>query len=356
MSEEKVILLTKNKRLHNALLQSLRQKNLVYETTIPALNDFDHITQMIKITKNTLFLGEAFNNFIKANNCTPLCIILDYKMDFGLPKELDPDNMRLLKAFTLSSAVLINMTNLDCNVMNIILIGEPQYVKQLDMFKLNPHLIYKIVKTENPQLNHLLDKVIQNSEIIKNLLTIDYLLIDESKDFLSTSKKLDGIIDKLLQKKKSMMNLKNGKDQTEILSGQFEPAKLLFKISDSRLYVDGKIFNIENNPKFEKYRENIIYLLGYYVHNNVLQVNEKIEKFLLDDYPRIKKMSEDAEVNINIEDHTIIDGGIAPALNILLSIKLKDFRNIRLITSPLNFGKMENSPGFISLRNYILKK
>ena len=160
----------------------------------------------------------------------------------------------------------------------------------------------------------------------------------------------------MLLKRQSLLNLKKGKDQTGILTGKFDAAKVLYKISDLRLYMEGKIYNIENNPKFDKYKENVVYILGYYVQSNMSEVNTKLEKFLLDDLPKIKQLTIDTELNISLEGHTIIDGGVAPALNILLSIKLKDFKNIRLTTSPVNYNKMENSPGFISLRKYIIKK
>ena len=355
MAGEKAIILTKDKRLLKALLQSVRKKKLEYEAESASLYNLEHISRMIKSIKNTSFIREAYSNFIKDNDGTPLCIILDYKIDFGLSKELDPDNMKLLKTFVVSSVILTNKTNLAYNVTNIILIGSPQNLKQLELFKSNPHLVYKIVKTENPQVNQLLDEALGNPEQTKHLFTMDYLLMDETNDTISAANKLEVILDKLLRKKQSLLNLKKSKGQTELLTGKYEPAKLLYKISEARLYLDGKIYNIENNSKFDKYKENTIYIQGYYIHGNVNEVNEKIEKFVLDDLPKLRKISIDTEINISLNSHTIIDGGIAPALNILLSIRLKDFKNIHLITSPVNFKKIEKSPGFISLRNYIIK-
>ncbi len=356
MAGEKVIILTENKRLLKALLQSVKQKNLEYETEIMSLYDMDHIKKMITTTKNTRFIREAFGSFIKENNGPPLCIILDYKFDFGLDESLDPDNMKLLRTFAISSVILVNISHLVYNVSNIVLIGSLEHLKQLEMFKSNPHLIFKIVKTENPQLNKMLDDAVKDPDKIKSLLSINYILMDEKNDCLSASNKLEVIFDKLIQKRQSLINLKMGKNQTGIITDHHEPARIIYKISDSRMYVSGKTFDIQDNSKFNKYRENIIYIHGYYIQNNASKVSDRLERFIIDDLPKIKSISIDTEINISLEEHTIIDGGIAPALNILLSIKLKDFRNIRLITSPVNFNKMENSPGFISLRNYILKK
>ena len=355
-SGKKVIVLTRNKRLLQALVNSVRQKGLEYESEIISLYDMDHITRMIKSTGNTRFLREAFSDLIKENNGTPFCIIIDYLVDFGLPKDLDPDNMKLLRTFAISSIILANTTNLLYNTTNIVLISSPEYLEQMEAFKLNPHLVFKIAKTQNPGLNKMLDEVLENPEKIKRVFTMNHLLMDETNDYMSAANKLGVLLDKYIQEKQSLLNLKKSKSQTEILTGEYDPAKILFKISDTKIYIEGKIFNIEGNPKFEKYKENIIYLQGYYVQSNVARVNERLEKFILVDYPKIKPLSIDSEINISLGEHTIIDGGITPALNILLSMKLKDFKDINLITSPVNFTKMENSPGFISLRDYIIKK
>ncbi len=356
MSGQKVIILTRNKRLRQGLIQSIKLKGLEVESDIISLYDMDHITKMIKNTGNTGFLRNAFSDLIKENNGTPFCIILDYLVDFGLSKELDPDNLKLLKTFSISSIILANISNLQYNTTNIVLIGSPENLKQLEIYKSDPHLVFKIAKTQNPGLNKMLEEVIENPKKIKNVFTVNYLLMDQTNDYLSAANKLETLLDKYIQKRLSLINLKKSKSQTEILTGEYDPAKILFKISDSQIYIDGETFNIEGNSKFEKYKENIIYIQGYYIQSTVARVNETLEKFILVDYPKIRQLSIDSEINISLEEHTIIDGGITPALNFLLSMKLKDFKDIHLITSPVNFTKIENSPGFISLRDYIIKK
>lgn len=355
-SGQKVIVLTKNKRLRQALIQSIKKKGLEYESEIISLYDIDHITKMIKSTGNTRFLRNAFSDLIKENNGTPLCIIIDYLVDFGLSKELDPDNMKLLRTFSISSIILANISNLLYNITNIVLIGSPGNLKELEIFKSNPHFVFKIAKTQNPGLNKILDEVLENPEKIKNVFTVNYLLMDQTNDYLSAASKLETLLDKYIQKRQSLINLKRSNSQAKLLTGEYDPAKILFKISDTQIYIAGETFDIDGNPEFEKYKKNIIYIQGYYIQSTVARVNETLEKFILIDYPKIRQLSVDSEIHISLEDQAIIDGGIAPALNILLSTKLKDFKDIHLITSPVNFTKIENSPGFISLRNYIIKK
>ena len=156
----------------------------------------------------------------------------------------------------------------------------------------------------------MLDEVLENPEKINNVFTVNYLLMDQANDYISAAGRLETLLDKYIQKRKSLINLEKGKTQTEILSGEYDPAKILFKISDTRLYIDGKIFNTEGDPKFEKYKENIIYIQGYYIQSTVAHVNKILEKFILVDYPKIKPISKDSEIHISLGDHTIIDGGI----------------------------------------------
>ncbi|MHA1344763.1 MAG: hypothetical protein ACTSQG_12310 [Promethearchaeota archaeon] len=310
----------------------------------------------IRVAKNTSFLREAFSDFIKENNGTPLCIVLDYRIDFGLPKNLDPDHLKLLKTFIIASTILREKTDLKYNMMNLVLIGTPKDLKHLELFKNQPHLVYKLVRTNNEHVNKLIEQSLNNPERVKKILTIDYILIDETNDTISAAKRLGVILDRLLQKRQSLINEEKTKVQTKLITGDYDPAKILYKISDARVYIDGKIYNVENNPKFTKYKENIIYVLGYYVQSTVNKVNAKLEKFILEDFPKIRKVTTDTEINISLNSFTIIDGSVTPSLNLLLSTKLKGFKNINLLTSPVNFNKMENSPGFISLRNYIIKR
>lgn len=355
MENKKIIVLTVDKRLYKAILLSVKSKGLEVETKSSYLSDIEHIGKLLKLSKNTSFLRDEYSNFIKENNGTPLAVILDYKIDFELDPTLDPDKMKLLRTFIISSVILQNIANLAYSISNFILIGHPQYLKQFKLFKENPHLIFKLVRTTNPQINAMLDKNLNNPEYTKKIFSFDYILMDESNDVITASQKLELILDELLKKKQSIMNKEKTKDQTEIITGEQEPAKIIYKLSNSRLYMDGKLFNIENNNKFEQYRENIIYIAGYYTHLTVNLVNLKLLKLILEDLPKLKNISADAKLEISINSHTVVDSGTTHALNIILTTKLSDYKNIKIITSPENFSKFEKSPGFISLRNYIMK-
>ncbi|MBU1077999.1 MAG: hypothetical protein KKH98_11945 [Spirochaetes bacterium] len=356
MAEKKCILLTKHKRLHTALSQAIKQKRLQCETEISSLSNIDHIARMIKLTKNTSFLRDAYSEFLKQNNSTPLCVILDYRIDFGLPIQMDPDQMKLVRTFLISSLIVNDMTDLEYNLTNMIFVGSPVHLKHFEKYKSEPESIFKGIETDTQKLNLLLEKIRNNREEARKYFYFDYLIIDERNDVFPAVKKLEEIIETIHINKQKLINKEKTKHQTEIISGQYDAAKVLYKLSAFRLYLEGKIYNIENNPKFDKYEENIIYIIGHYVHNNCNEVNKKIEKFIIEYLPKLRKLSLDTDINISLNSHTIIDGGVTHGLNILLSTKLKDFKNIRLITSPVNYSKMERSPGFIFLKNYIFKK
>ncbi|MDD5067743.1 MAG: hypothetical protein PHF84_11925 [bacterium] len=355
-TNNKFILLTANKRLFQALSQAIRSKKLDLETDLPPLCDIDYIRKILVRTKNTSFIREAYSNFIKKYNGTPLGIIIDYKIDLNLDPELDPDKMKLLKTLLISGVILSNMTNLNYTFTNLICIGSPDSLNQFKVFKDKPFLLYKWMKTSNPQINRLLENKVLYPEKTIETFSFDYILIDEKNDIISASKKLELIIDHIVSRKQSYINREMTKNQTEILKGDFEPAKLIFKISSHRAYMDGKIYDVENNPKFKAFEESMIYIIGHYVNSTLTVVNEKIKKFLLEDLPKIRKIDQDTEINIILNDEAVIDGSTTPSLNIFFSITLRDYKNIHLIPSPQNFGKMEKSPGFISLKNFILKK
>lgn len=355
-SNKQFILLTVNKRLYQALSQAIRSKKLDVETGFQALSDLDYIRKFLSRTKNTSFIREAYSSFIKKYSGTPLGIIIDFRIDLNLEPELDPDRMKLMRTLLISGVILSNMTDLVYNLTNIICIGGPENLNQFKVFKEKPHLLFKLCKTSNPQINRLLEDKVNYPDKTMATFFFDYILIDEKNDIISASKKLELIIDNILARKQSLINREMTKNQTQILKGEHEPARIIFKISSQRMYMDGQIVNIEENAQFANYPENIIHVLGYYVSSTLSTVNEKIRRFILEDLPKIRKIDADTEIILHLGPEAVIDGSTTPSLNIFFSITLRDFKNIHVVPSPENFGKMERSPGFISLKNYIIKK
>ncbi len=354
----KIVIITENRRLYQALSNIIiKKKNCSIEENIPALSDLNLIKTQIKVVKKTFFIREAYSDFIKTYNCPPLALILDYKIDLGLEKSLDPDNKKLLRTFLISSVIFTKSSNFNiANNINMIFIGKPKDIKELEIFKDCPHMIFKTVKTTNPTINSFLDYYIKNPIEAKKIFYFDYLIIDNTNDVVKPAEKFEKILDKILERKETLMHKEKTKNQTPIIKGNFEPAKIMYKISNARLYIDGKIYNIENNPKFNEYKPDIVYIVGYYVNNTIQDVNKKLEKFFVEDLPKIKKVTPEEKIVLSLNSHTVIDGATTHALNTLLSYKLHMFKNISIITTEENYKKMGNSPGFISLKKFLTKK
>lgn len=353
----KIIVLTENQRLYHALANVIKEKKCIIDTSIPALSDLNLIKTQLKVSKNTSFLRVAYSEFLKTNNSLPLAIIMEYKIDVGLEKAIDPDKKKILRAFLISNVTYTKSHSFNPNsCINMIFIGGPGDARELDIIKDYPHLIFKTVKTTNESINSFLEYYTKNPTETKKIFHFDYIIIDETNDVVGPSRDFEKILDGLLISKEKMEVQEKIKDQTPIMEGDFEPAKIMYKISDARLYVDGEIFNIENKPKFDKYQEGTIYIVGYYVNNTVQEVNRKLDKFLTEDLPKIKKITPEDKIILSLNSHTIIDGATTHALNTLLSYKLYDFKNIHILTSAENQKKIKNSPGFISLRKFINEK
>ncbi len=354
MGSDKVILLTDNKRLYQALQPEIKKKNLTIENSIKDISDLNYIKSLINITKSTKFIREGFSKFIKENKSTPFATIIDYRIN------IDKDNPRakatfpLCRTFLITAAILDKMPDLEYNKYNFILIGYPTDLKIFEIFHSYPHMIFKNLIKILPNLSKILNKYAENPEYTQSLFYFDYLIIDNvNNDITPALTKFEKIINKLNEKKIKEKNMERAKDQTPLMQGNFEPAKIMYKISNARVYIDGKIYNIENNPKFNKYKENIIYIVGHFVNTTVKDVSQKLEKFIINDLPKIKKVTPDMPLYISVNSHTIVDGATAPNLSVFLGTKLSQFKNIKILTSKDNLSKFEKSPGFITLKKYI---
>ncbi len=354
MGSKKTIILTDNIRLHKALLPVLKKRNLILEEDIKEISNLNYIKTLISIKKNTRFIQEGFSKFIKENHSTPLAIVIDYRIN------PDKDNPRakatfpLCRSFILTSAILNTIPDLEYNKYNYIWVGAPTDLKVFEIFHKYPHMIFKNLVKSYPSLDKILNRYANDLEHTQSLFSFDYLIIDNiNNDVTPAVDKFEKIIDKILQTHEKEKIVEQTKDQTPIMSGEFEPAKVLFKISDSRLYVDGKLFNIENNSRFNKYKENVIYIVGHFVQSTSRQVSDNLTKLLINDLPKIKKVTPDIPINISVNSHTIVDGSTAPALSVLIGTKLSQFKNIKILTSKDNLAKFEKSPGFITLKKYI---
>ncbi len=357
MDNKKTILLTDNIRLHKALLPELKKREINIENEIKEISNLNYIKTVINLRKNTKFIQEGFSKFIKQNNSTPVATIIDYRVN------IDKDNPRavpsfpLCRSFVITSALLNTLPDIKYNKYNYILIGTPTDLKIFEIFKSYPHMIFKNLIKSYPALDKILNKYANDGNYTKSLFYFDYLIVDNiNNDVTPAVVKFGEIINKILENQEKEQHQEKVKGQTPILSGEFEPAKVLFKISDSRVYVDGKLFNIENNPKFDKYKENIIYIVGHFVNSTKDKVAENIAKLILNDLAKLKKVTPDSPINISVNSHTIVDGSTVPTLSVLIGTKLSQFKNVHILTSNKNLSKFQNSPGFITIRKYIQLK
>lgn len=353
----KIIFITENKRLFHSISNVTKKYKLEIESELLPLCDLTFIKTQLKFNPSTKFIRTAFLDFYKKYNHLPFLILMDYRIDAGLSKEVDPDNKKILRAILVSTALITKSENFHNNEkVNIILIGSPKDIKDFEIYKSHPYFIFKTIKTSNLAIDSILEFYVNNPEKTKEIFYFDYLVINENQDVVTPTNDFERIVKNIIEKKEKLLIAEKTKDQTPIITEYYEPAKVMYKISDARLYVDGQIFDITGKEKFKELKEGIIYIVGHYVNSNYLEVNKKIEKFLREDLSKIRKFTPDEKIIISINSHTVIDGSTSTAINTLFGFKLSDFKNLVILTSEENHKKLENSPGFISLRKYLLKE
>jgi hypothetical protein len=355
MEANKIIILTENKRLFHSISNVIKNNNCEISNDMPLLADMTLIKTQLKITQNTTFLRTAFFDFIKKYSQPPILTLLDYKIETGLPKEIDPDNKKILRTFLLTLATYSKSEFFqNKHKLNLIMIGTSKDLRELEIYKSYPHFAFKNIKTSNQIVNSILEFYANNPEETKKIFNFDYIIVDESQDVIKPTNEFERILKNILETREKTEIAEKSKGQTPIMHGNFEPAKIIYKISDAKIYIDGNFYDISDKTQFNDYKENIVYIVGHYVNPTISEVNKKIEKFLKEDLPKIKKIGPNEKIIFSLNSHTIVDGSTSTALNTLFGFKFADYKNLAIITSKENYQKFLNSPGFISLKKYFL--
>ena len=120
---QKSILLTQDRRLEQFIKVLMRTKKKELESEFPLLSDLNALRTDIQQYGNTLHLRGEFGSFIKSFGF-PYMIIMDYFIDFGLPKSVDPDMRKLLRTFLIAFTILANGKGFDSATSNLVLRGR----------------------------------------------------------------------------------------------------------------------------------------------------------------------------------------------------------------------------------------
>jgi len=349
---EKTILLAGDKRLEQSIKLLLNTKKKFVEKDLPLLSDLTAIHRDIGQFQNTLHLRGEFGSFVKSHGF-PFMIIMDYIIDFGLPKQVDPDMRKLFRTFLIAFTILANGKGYDGTKVNIVLIIDRHMKDSVAGFERDPSLFLDRLKTQDSRVNAILDSFSKDQERVNNLYNIRHICRPEEGNYKREIDSLDRIIDETDDCLRVKERDKKMSGATGMITDDLEPATVICRSTQDRIIVNGKPREISEDER-KRYQVKNINLIGAITSKTVKTVCDRI----LDTFTvmnRINPFKKDDKIFINIPDTSTLDGSFAPSMGSFLNGELGAYSGISINIGAVNCSRVRQSPGFIAIRDYLIK-
>jgi hypothetical protein len=349
---KKTILLTSDRRLEQSIKLLLRMKKKEVENKFSLLSDIKTIERDLQRFQNTVHLRGEFGSFIKRSGL-PFMIIMDYIIDFTLPKQIDPDFRKLFRTFLIAFTILANGKGYDTAKANIVLIIDRKLESNVARFERDPTVFLENLKTQDERVNAIIGSFSREKDRVQSFFNIRHIFYPHDGNYKKEIDSLDRIVDEAdsaLIKKEREAGLG---EVTEMITDDLEPATVICRATQDRIIVNGKPREVSDEER-EEFHEKNINLLGAITSKTVKDVCDRI----LDTFTAMDKINpfkKDEKVFINIPDSSILDGSFASSMGSFLNGELRAYTGISINIGKENCSKVRQSPGFIAIRDHLIK-
>jgi len=342
-----ILLLSDNNRISLSLKKVLSENNLEVNSDYINLTSLSLIRKIIKNTQNTSFIRTEYLKFIQQKGY-PFFIAIDYKIDSGLPNELDPDQLKILKTFLISISILAKGKGFENIKGNILLLTKNENNAIAQEYEKNPHFIMNIIKTKDPVVNKLLEQLKSNRNEFNKLFFIKTTNFEKnSNDFTFDIKNyIDAI--------KARENLRKPVNTSPKMSSENNPpASIIYKLNEDKIFIDSILNEDEKNDEnFSLLKNKQIYIKGYWTNKTQLEVSEKLLQFIKTGPEKDNKFDKEENINIILDNNTKLDASTAPSLVQLLARDLINYK-ISVKTSNENNEILQKSEGYKLIQKQI---
>jgi len=348
----KTLVITQDKRLEQfiKLLMKRRKKEVV--TSLPLLSDIATIKNDLQKNKNTLNIRGEFGYFIK-NFGFPYMTIMDYKADFGLPEEIDPDKRKLLRTFLISFTILANGKGFGQAVANLTLIVEKKEFIYVSRFSKNPFMLLEQIKTRDPRVNRMLDFFIHNPGKAKDFFHISCIFKPQHGKYNQEIERLEKILDETDNLLSRNIREKEEVDLTEMITDEVEPANVVFRPTPQKVIVNGEIRDA-TDEEIKIYPEREIFLMGALTVKTMNEVKDRIIK-TINTAGRLSPIKKNEKISISIPDTSIIDGSFSSSIGSFITNELAAYSNISINIGQKNAERLKKSKGYFLIKDFVIK-
>lgn len=348
VQSRKAIIITENKRLAMTIHGALGKSKIDIETSYLNLYSIPMIRKIIGKTGNTAFIRSELLTFVREAG-VPFLIALDYTIDLGLDAALDPDRRKLLRTLLISYIILSRGRGFENLKGNFLLIGTSRQMGQISAIEGNPVSILNILTTRDAIVNSFINELRHNPMKFQSLFYFRGLNAELPAGDVVTA--VHNCVRSIGDRMRLISQLESRQQPSERKT-EDELAKIVYRLDDARVSVDGDICDIQQNDGYARLKENEFYILGRWAGRNITAVADKFKNSILRGVATARFGPDDAIV-VHLEDGCTIDASTAASLAQVLLKDLISYRNIKIAVSDANRVILEKSSGYTMLKNYL---
>ncbi|MFW6181569.1 MAG: hypothetical protein ACOC8N_07460, partial [Spirochaetota bacterium] len=317
---DKSIVLLQDRRTAQYLKLFLGKRNKEVDTSSPLLSDIEAVRNELYVTRNTSNIRVAFGQFIK-NHGFPFLVALDYTVDFGLKEQEDPDRRKVLRTILISYIILANAKGFDRSLANIVLLCGKKDAHLVEVYRNNPSILLKQLRTNDERVNALIRSHIQKGDELRRFLNLFPLVRPTDGDYHGMLENLGRYVDLIEKELKQARGGEGGAEPEgrkparptpEMNTQELPPADVICRATLDKIVVNGEVRPITEEER-ERYHEKVIVLEGAITVRTVTMVNERILD-LFKVIARFNPFRKNERIFIRVPDESVIDGSFASSV------------------------------------------
>lgn len=344
-TSRKVLLISDNKRASVSIRGALGKFGLEVESRYLNLSSIPMIKKILARTGNTAFIRTDLFRFIREEGA-PFAVVIDYTAALGADLG-DTDGRKLLRTFLVSYIILSRGRGLESLRANFLLLGTPQNIGEIARIEQNPLSVLEMLTTRDSIVNSFIQDLRADRKRFMGNFLIRGLNTDmPGGDIVDT-------VGRFVQSVNDRARLASSEAAPAVGTSREGPAaRLLYRIDERRVWVDGEILGVDSGPEYVVLRAGEFYLDGYYTNRNLREVDGKLKNAIGRGIATLK-FDADTPIVINMQEGCVTDASTAASLAQTLVHDLGGFVNIRVSVSGENRKILEKSTGYNLLREYL---
>ncbi len=339
--------MSENKRASASIRGALGRFGLEVESRFLNLNSIPMIKKILARTGNTAFIRTDLFRFIREEGA-PFALVMDYAA--GLGADLgDTDGRKLLRTFLVSYIILSRGRGFESLGANFLLLGTARNMGEITDIEQNPLSVLDMISTRDTIVNSFVNDLRGDRQRFLRHFYIRGLNTEapagEAAD--TVGRFVRSVNDR--GRVADVAVVSTGLSSRE---GDGPPAKLLYRIDERRVWVDGDVLGVDSETRYAGLRTGEFYLAGHYTNRNLREVDGKLKSAITRGVATVK-FEADSPIVINMQEGCVTDASTAASLVQMLVHDLGGFAGIRLTVNGENRRILEKSTGYTLLRDYL---